>query len=191
MSERALFLDRDGVINELVFYPSPGEWEAPRSVADLEMRSGVAAAIKRANERGWLVFLVTNQPSFAKGKCTRESLEQVHARVLELLKRDGATITEAFVCFHHPESIVPGYGACECRKPSPFFIRRAAAKYDVDLSRSWMVGDQATDIETGRAGGCKTALVEYEHSEPKREGAEPDLVCADLNAFVQMVVDAS
>lgn len=191
MSRRALFLDRDGIVNELVFYPSPGEWEAPRSVDDLTMRPGAAAAIRRANEHGWLVFLVTNQPSFAKGKCTLESLQAVHARVLEELTRGGATITEAFVCFHHPESAVAGYGACQCRKPSPFFIRSAAKTYGLDLARSWMAGDQATDIETGRRAGCKTALVEYEHSESKREGAEPDLVCADLNAFVQMIVDGS
>jgi D-glycero-D-manno-heptose 1,7-bisphosphate phosphatase len=191
MSRRALFLDRDGIVNELVFYPDTGEWEAPRRATDLKMRPDVAAAIRRASEAGWLVFLITNQPSFAKGKCTLESLQAVHARVLEELKRDGAAIAEAFVCFHHPESVVAGYGACECRKPSPFFIRSAAKKYDLDLAGSWMVGDQATDIETGRRAGCKTALVEYEHSESKREGAEPDLVCADLNAFVQMIVDGS
>jgi D-glycero-D-manno-heptose 1,7-bisphosphate phosphatase len=114
----------------------------------------------------------------------------VHSHLLQALERESARITEAFVCFHHPDSRLPGYGACECRKPSPFFIRTAAEKYDLDLARSWMVGDQLTDVETGRRAGCKTALVEYEHSEPKRQGTTPDLVCADLNEFVRIIVDA-
>lgn len=189
MKQRALFLDRDGVVNELVHYPTPGEWEAPRSLADLRILPRAIDAIRRASDHGWLIFLVTNQPSFAKGKCSLESLQAVHEAVLEALNRGGAQITEAFVCFHHPESRLPGYGACECRKPSPFFLRSAAEKYDIDLGQSWMVGDQYTDMETGRRAGCKTALVEYEHSETKRNGAKPDLVCADLSEFVQTIVD--
>src|SRR5512138_1851345 len=115
---KALFLDRDGVVDELVWYPSTGEWEAPRSVRDLRMRSGVAEALREANRAGWLIFLITNQPSFAKGKCRLEDLEQVHGRVVEELSRAGVTITDSYVCWHHPDAVVEGYGRCECRKPS-------------------------------------------------------------------------
>lgn len=187
MKNRALFCDRDGVVNEPVYYPSHGEWEAPRDVADLHMREGAAAALREANARGWLVFLITNQPSYAKGKCPLEALQRVHERVLEILALANVTITEAFVCYHHPTSTIPGFGACECRKPSPWFIRQAAASYDVDLGRSWMAGDQGTDIEAGRRAGCRTALIEYEHSEPKRGSLEADIVCADLAELVHTI----
>ena len=182
---RALFLDRDGVIDELVFYPSHQEWESPRHVRDLRMRPGVAGALKTASRAGWLLFIITNQPSFAKGKCPLEDLEEVHERVLANLREDGVTITDSYVCYHHPESKLDGYGVCECRKPRPYFIREAAKKYDVDLSRSWMVGDQETDVVTGINAGCRTALLNYEHSSDKRGTTQPDLVCNDLAEFVR------
>ena len=177
---RALFLDRDGILNELVFYPSHGEWESPRSVRDLKMRTGFGEPLKQAIRAGWLLFVITNQPSYAKGKCALEELEDVHARVMGELERSGVRITEDFVCYHHPESKLDGFGACDCRKPSPFFIREAAKIHDLDLSRSWMVGDQDTDVVTGINAGCRTALLNYEHSADKRGKTKPDLVCNDL-----------
>ena len=182
---RALFLDRDGVVNDLVYYPSHDEWESPRHVSDLRIRPGVTAALLDLISRDWMVFLITNQPSFAKGKCPLADLQEVHEEVLERLRADGVLITDSYVCYHHPQSVVEGYGDCECRKPSPFFIRKAARDYDVDLSRSWMAGDQGTDIAAGRAAGVQTALLEYEHSQAKRGAVAPDLVCASLAELVR------
>lgn len=182
---RALFLDRDGVVDDLVFYPSHGEWESPRNVRDLRMREGAADALKEASRAGWLLFLITNQPSYAKGKCPLDDLQQVHARVLDELTRAGVPITRDYICFHHPESKLDGFGVCECRKPSPFFIREAARTYGIDLSRSWMVGDQDTDVVTGINAGCRTALLKYEPSADKRGTTKPDLICADLAELVR------
>lgn len=181
----ALFCDRDGVLTELVHYPSHDEWEAPRSVADLRFRPGAIEALRQLNRIGWPVFVITNQPSYAKGKCPLEDLEAVQRRVMETLEREGVRIADAYVCYHHPESVVAGFGACECRKPSPFFIREAARAHDLDLPGSWMAGDQDTDIETGHRAGCRTALIEYEHSESKRGSREADIVCADLAELVR------
>lgn len=182
---RALFLDRDGVLDELVFYPSHGEWESPRHLNDLKMRDGIAEPLEQATRDGWLLFIITNQPSYAKGKCPLEDLQEVHARVLDELKRAGVTITEDYVCYHHPESKLEGFGPCQCRKPSPFFIREAAKRYDVDLGRSWMVGDQDTDVVTGINAGLRTALLNYARSANKRGNTRPDLICADLPDFVR------
>lgn len=182
---RALFLDRDGVVDELVFYPSHNEWESPRRLADLRMIPGAADALKQANRAGWMLFLITNQPSYAKGKCRLEELQQVHARVLDDLTRSGVEITDAFVCYHHPQSKVEGFGACQCRKPSPYFIREAARKYELDLKRSWMVGDQDADVVTGINAGVGTALLRYAHSSAKRGATKPDLVCDDLAELVR------
>ena len=184
---RGLFLDRDGVVAELVYYPSHDEWESARHLHDLRMLSGATEALKEANRSGWLVFLITNQPSYAKGKCPLEDLQRVHQQILDNLRGDGVVITDSFVCYHHPQSKIEGFGPCECRKPRPFFLREAARKHDIDLARSWMAGDQATDIEAGRAAGCRTALIKYEHSGNKRGTIEPDLVCADLGELVRRI----
>ncbi len=189
--KHALFLDRDGVVTDLVYYPSHDEWEAPRNVRDLHIRNGVVEPLREASRAGWLIFLITNQPSYAKEKCPLEDLQEVHLRVLEELGKAGVAITESYVCYHHPESKIPGFGPCDCRKPSPHFLKEAALRYDVDLGSSWMVGDQDTDVVTGINAGCRTALLKYEHSSGKRGSAKPDVVCADLAELVRYVVDGS
>lgn len=188
---KALFLDRDGVIDDLVFYSDTGEWEAPRHVRELHVRPGAAEALREAARAGFLIFLITNQPSYAKRKCPLEDLEAVHARVVDELARSGVKVTESYVCFHHPESTIEGYGRCECRKPSPFFIWEAARSYGIDLRESWMIGDQETDVVTGINAGCRTALLKYEHSSSKRGSAQPDVVSTDLAELVRQIVHGS
>jgi D-glycero-D-manno-heptose 1,7-bisphosphate phosphatase len=188
---RALFLDRDGVVNDLVFYPSHGEWESPRTLADLHVRENVFEPLRELNRSGWLIFLITNQPSYAKEKCRLEDLQEVHVRVLDELAKADVKVTESYVCYHHPESKIAGFGPCQCRKPSPHFLREAARRYDVDLASSWMAGDQDTDVVTGINAGCRTALLKYEHSSGKRGSAKPDVVCADLADLVRYIVHGS
>ncbi len=184
MRQRALFLDRDGIVNDLVFYPSHGEWESPRELADLRLRPDAIQSLLAAQRAGWLLFLITNQPSYAKGKCSLESLKRVHQSLLDELARAGVNIKASYVCYHHPDSTIEGFGACDCRKPSPQSLLAASREHDIDLARSWMIGDQAMDIETGRRAGCRTALVEYEHSQAKRGGSKPDLVSASLAELI-------
>ncbi|PYQ26774.1 MAG: HAD family hydrolase [Acidobacteria bacterium] len=162
---RAIFLDRDGVLDELVFYKSSGEWEAPRRLSDLQMID-VRASLQRLVDAGWLLFIVTNQPSHAKGKATRDDLETVHG---EILRRLNGLITRSYVCFHQADD------GCDCRKPSPRFLREAAQEFNIDLSQSWMVGDQDTDLACGRAAGTHVALVEHPRSANKRGAITPEV----------------
>lgn len=179
---RALFLDRDGTVNHLVYYAQSREWEAPRTVADLQMIAGAGEPLRRLAQAGWMLFIVTNQPSFAKGKTSREALLAVNDRVVELLGDAGAPITRSWICLHHPEGIVPEVsGVCECRKPAIGSLREAERQFGVDVSRSWMVGDQDSDILCGKAAGCRTALLEHPGSGNKRGAVEPDLRCASLD----------
>lgn len=171
---RALFLDRDGVLDELVYYESSAEWESPRRLADLRMIDGVAEPLQRMVDAGWLLFIVTNQPSAAKGKTSIEELREVHAAVVERL---GVAIAHSYQCFHHPDD------RCACRKPSPHFLREAARDFDLDLEQSWMIGDQDTDLACGRAAGCRVALIESAGSAHKRGHIEPDLRAASLGAI--------
>jgi len=176
---RALFLDRDGVLDELVFYESSGEWESPRRLADLRMIEGVAEPLQRMADAGWLLFIVTNQPSAAKGKTTIEELREVHAAVVERL---GVPIARSYPCFHHPDD------RCECRKPSPYFLSEAARDFDVDLAQSWMIGDQDSDLACGRAAGCRVALIESEGSGHKRGEIDPDVRVRDLGEVIGVIL---
>ena len=180
--KRALFLDRDGILDELVFYPSHDEWEAPRRVEDVRMIEGIREPLQRLAGAGWLLFIVTNQPSAAKGKTSLEELREVHEAVVANL---GLPVARSYQCFHHPDD------RCTCRKPSPYFLHQAERDFGVDLARSWMVGDQDSDLLCGRAAGCKVALIEHRGSEHKRGAIEPDLRVKDLSELASALIPTS
>ena len=176
---RALFLDRDGIVDDLVFYPSSGEWEAPRRLDDLVMIAGVSEPLWRFVDAGWLLFLVTNQPNVAKGKATAEDVQAVNDMVVRELQ---VPIARSYICVHQASD------ACSCRKPSPLFLQAAARDFDVDLPQSWMVGDQDSDLLCGRNAGCKVALIEHPGSAHKRGNVEPDLRVKNLAELASLLV---
>ena len=178
---RALFLDRDGVLDDLVYHQDTGGWEAPRLPAEVQLRPGVVEALRRAAEADWAIFVVSNQPDAAKGNTTRDALDRVHAEVLKQL--GDAPIREFFYCFHRAED------RCLCRKPQPYFVLEAAKQYGIDLGQSWFVGDTDADVECGRRAGCRTALLQYPHSGSKQGKERPDLVCRDLDHFVRSLLE--
>jgi D-glycero-D-manno-heptose 1,7-bisphosphate phosphatase len=174
--KKALFLDRDGVLDDLVQQEN-GEWGAPLGPEQVRLLPGVIEALRLASEDGWLIFVVSNQPDAAKGKTTYETLRAAHERLLALL--GDAPVTEFFYCYHRAED------RCACRKPEPFFVLEAARRYEIDLAQSWFVGDVDTDIECGHRAGCRTALLEYPYSSSRRGTQRPDWVCRDLGHFVR------
>lgn len=177
--KRALFLDRDGIVDDLVFYEDFGEWEAPRRVDDLTMIDGIREPLQRFVDAGWLLFIVTNQPNVAKGKATAEDVEAVNDAVVRAL---AVPVARSYICFHQASD------ACECRKPSPYFLTEAAREFDVDLEGSWMVGDQDSDLLCGRNAGCRVALIEHRGSAHKRGKVEPDLRVKDLDELATVLV---
>ncbi len=189
---RAVFLDRDGVLNELVSDPVSGAPESPLQVADVQLLEGAAAAAARLAGAGFVLVCVSNQPAAAKGRVSVEQLRAVHGRVVHLLEQCGVTFALSRLCMHHPEGVVsPLAGACRCRKPQPGMLLDAAAVLGVDLGASWMIGDTDTDIVAGRAAGCRTALVEYAGSAHKRRGeAQADLSVVSLSAAVASILTA-
>ena len=177
---KALFLDRDGVLDDLVFHEDTGGYEAPRNAGEVRIRPNAREALRRAADDGWLLFVVSNQTDAAKGHTTRDALRAAHERIVTEL--GNPPITEFFYCFHRAED------GCRCRKPQPFFVLEAAKRYDINLADSWFVGDVDTDIECGKRAGCKTALLQYPHSGSKRGAPQADLVCRDLDHFVRAIV---
>lgn len=154
--QKAIFLDRDGTINQYVGFL--------RDIEEFELIDGVAEAIRRINRSEYLTIVVSNQPVIARGEVTWEELREIHRKMQTLLGEKGAYIDDIFVCPHHPDSGFPGeikqYKiVCDCRKPKPGLLRQAARKYNIDLTQSWMIGDSERDMEAGRSAGCRTVML--------------------------------
>ena len=148
----AIFLDRDGVVIEDAHYVGTPE--------RVRLLPGAAEAVVELNRAGWPVVIVTNQAGVARGLFPAAAVERVHAHLRELLAGYRARVEAFYFCPHHPEGEVADYRrACECRKPQPGMLRRAAAELGLDLAASWMVGDRASDLEAGAAAGTRTVLV--------------------------------
>jgi D-glycero-D-manno-heptose 1,7-bisphosphate phosphatase len=161
-TRRAVFLDRDGVINRNVF--NPGTFESPHDPRDLVVVPGAAASLQRLRDANFLLCLVSNQPDHALGKADLATLAAIHRQLETTLGTDGIAFDAVYYCYHHPRGITPGYsGPCECRKPSPYFLFTARSAFNIDLTHSWMVGDRATDIACGQAAGVKTIRVAADH----------------------------
>lgn len=154
--QKAVFVDRDGTINKHVGFL--------KKIDQFELIDGVAEAFREINKLGYLIIVVTNQPVIARGDVSIEELEMIHMKMETLLGQKGAYIDGLYYCPHHPdkgfEGERPEYKVeCSCRKPKPGLILQAAAKYNIELKESWMVGDGINDIAAGRNAGCKTAYI--------------------------------
>jgi D-glycero-D-manno-heptose 1,7-bisphosphate phosphatase len=175
----AVFIDRDGTLTEEVGYVNHPD--------RLRLLPRSAEAIRRLNAAGVPAVVVTNQAGIARGYFSEDVLNAVNASLVAQLAAGGARLDGIYACLHHPTEGAPPYRArCECRKPLPGLLTRAAAELDLDLSRSVMVGDKASDLVPGRAVGARTALVltgygrgEWEYRRA-RFPVMPDHVAADL-----------
>ncbi|MGA2162778.1 MAG: HAD family hydrolase [Methanoregula sp.] len=185
----AVFLDRDGVINKLVLNMVIREYEPPHSVEDLVLFPDAIQSLRDLQDAGFALFLVSNQPDYAKGKTTLEQIRAVHERFDHLLKSEGILFRDYYYCYHHPNGIVPEYSfACECRKPKPYFLLKAARDYGIDLTVSWMVGDRDTDIACGKAAGTRTILILEPHSAGSRGSECPDYRAENLMDAVRIIL---
>lgn len=187
----AAFIDRDGVINDLIFNPKTGENESPHYLKDLKLIPSAIDGLKMLQKAGFQLFVVSNQPSYAKGKTTLEEIKAIGDEVRKTLEKAGVNVREFFYCYHHPQGIVPEYsGECDCRKPKPYFLVKAAEQFSLDLRKSWMVGDQDTDVQCGQNAGCKTVLLTNPDSAAKRGKSKPTLTAADLKMAAEMIMAA-
>ncbi len=155
-SQKAIFLDRDGTINEYVGFL--------RDIQEFRLLPDAAEAIREINASGYLAIVVTNQPVIARGEVTRDELEMIHRKMQTLLGQEGAYLDGIYYCPHHPhkgyEGEIPELKIeCDCRKPKPGMLLKAAEDYHIDLHASWMIGDGENDIRAGKAAECKTALI--------------------------------
>lgn len=159
----AVFLDRDGTINQEVGYI--------RDLDNLALIPGAAEAIRQLNQMGIPVVVVTNQSGVARGYYPESWMEQLHGRLKTLLAAEDAQLDGVYYCPHLPDGEVPEYSFdCDCRKPEPGMLEQAAKDLNLDLSRSFMIGDKATDIDVGLRVGCKTILLRSGYGEQVLKG---------------------
>ena len=186
MKRRAVFIDRDGTISEEVGYVNhPSRYRVFPYAAE---------AIKRLNEANLLAILITNQAGVARGYFTEDVIGSVHGLLAQELERGGARLDAVYYCPHHPTvGQAPYRFDCDCRKPRPGLIRRAADEFDIDLANSWMVGDRYSDTELARNAGTRAALVlsgygrgEWEYQRAAWQH-QPDLVAENLLAAVERI----
>ena len=173
LSSKAVFLDRDGVINRAVVRnrnPYP-----PDTLKELEIFPDVPVALNLLKERGFLLIIVTNQPDVARGKQKRESVEEMHSFLKNQLPLD-----DIFVCWHGQD------GECECRKPLPGMLIQAAEKYGIDFQQSYLIGDRWKDIEAGKTAGCKTIFLDYHYNELLR--SQPDFTTNSTQEATEWIV---
>jgi D-glycero-D-manno-heptose 1,7-bisphosphate phosphatase len=188
----AVFVDRDGVINELVRDPGTGRPESPLRVADVRLIARAAGALRLLAGAGWRLVGVSNQPGAAKGTISLDELHAIQARVVALLAAEDVRFDDFRLCLHHPEGTVPELsGPCDCRKPAPGMLLASAGELGLDLGASWMIGDTDGDVQAGRAAGCRTILVEHPDSAHKRTAQlQPDAVVTDLTAAARIILGA-
>jgi D-glycero-D-manno-heptose 1,7-bisphosphate phosphatase len=171
----AIFLDRDGIINRAVV--REGKPYAPDRVQDVEILPGIITSLQRLAGCGYVFIGITNQPDVARGLQSRPVVESINKLILSRLP-----IREIFVCYHDNAD------DCACRKPKPGLILQAAKKYNLELSKSWMIGDRWKDVAAGQAAGLKTVFVDYQYAETYK-GAKADFVVHDTVALADIILE--
>ena len=170
----AVFLDRDGVLNEPVV--RDGRPYPPAGVEQLIVVPDAEASLARLKQHGFILIVVTNQPDVQRGTCSLAVVESINKRLAQTLPLD-----DFFTCYHDDSD------HCDCRKPLPGLFIKAAAKHEIDLARSYMIGDRWRDIDAGAAAGCRTILIDRHYDECAPQ-SKPDYVAQSLSAACDWIL---
>ena len=189
---RAVFLDRDGLINEIIFHREMGIIETPFTPAQFRMKPRVAESIRRINRLGYKAIVTSNQPGVALGHFSLSTLRTITRKMIRELGRKGAHLDGIYYCLHHPDK---GSGRfrrkCSCRKPKAGLLIRAARELGIDLKKSYMIGDSILDVQAGRLAGCTTLLTAHLKCDlchlMSRRRIRPHYLVKDLSAAVNKI----
>ena len=191
-NSRAVFLDRDGVLNELIYYPDEGRVGSPMSARQLRVSKFMPETLKEIKSHGYKLIVISNQPGVARKQFTFKELEKMNDKIKKELSRSGVYLDGEYYCLHHPRALIKKYRLnCNCRKPKPGLLLQAAKDHKLDLSKSFFVGDALSDVKAGKAAGCKTVLIgsmtDLLNRVIKKEHAEPDYMVASLKEVVSLL----
>jgi len=185
----AVFFDRDGTLNEEVEFLSAPE--------QLRLIPGASEAVRTVNERGFVACVISNQSGVARGLFPESALVPIHAKLVQELGSRGAHLDRIYYCPHHPTEGIPPYNVdCACRKPKPGMLRQAEGELQVDLRRSYVIGDRLADILAGRSVGARGILVltgygEIARQESRAQGVLPDFIAASVSEAVEFILHES
>ena len=189
----AVFLDRDGVLNDLVYNKEEGHIGSPFRASQLRVFPYTGSTVKRLrDELGYKVVVISNQPGVAKRQFAYAELEKMNRKVRSAVTEAGSSFDAEYYCLHHPNAVIAKYRLdCDCRKPKPGLILQAAKDYDIDLKESYFVGDALIDVKSGKRAGCKTVLVGHTTtfltSMMEKEDATPDYMVASLKEVPDLI----
>lgn len=189
--EPAVFLDRDGVINYNALNSLTGQWESPHHLQDFQLFPWAIQALRKLQKNKFKLFLISNQPGYAKGKATLKEIKAIADKLNSVFVENKIFFTEYFYCYHHPAGVVAKLAVeCSCRKPGIAFIQEAEKKYSLSLNSSWMIGDRDSDISCGRRAGIKTVLIvnAQELSAKKAGQSTPDFKADNLSEAVNIII---
>ena len=175
-ARRAVFLDRDGVLNQNTVHN--GRPYAPKRTEDFVLLPKVGEAVQQLRAAGFVIIVATNQPDVGAGLQTRETVDSMHERL-----RREVLVDDIRVCFHVDKD------NCGCRKPKPGLLLDAAKVHSIELSQSWMIGDRWRDVRAGQAAGCRTVFIDYDYAEPRPD--RPDVIVRSLVEAVPFVISSS
>jgi len=182
---KAVFLDRDGVLNEIVYYDDHGILDSPSTIDQLRIFPWVGEAIEILHSVGYKIIIVSNQPGIAKRHFSQETFGAITDTMRKEIAKQGASIDAEYYCLHHPDAKIDAMKIdCACRKPKPGLLLRAAEDMNIILSESWMIGDGLIDVKAGKSAGCKAVLLGRMKCElcflMDEMDAKPDIIASNL-----------
>ena len=187
-----VFLDRDGVINQMVYDSEFGLVDSPANPKQFCVLPGVPEAIAKLNQLGFLVVVITNQPGIAKGRFSDKLLCEMNNKMKYEIGQSDGVLDGIYCCLHHPESVISELNLkCDCRKPKPGLLLKAARDLDIDLNHSFMVGDGITDVQAGQSAGVQTLFVSsrkcYICDQLSEQETDPDYIVKNLPEAVYVI----
>ncbi|MBX7043525.1 MAG: HAD-IIIA family hydrolase [Ignavibacteria bacterium] len=189
---KAVFLDRDGTLNKLVYDGQRSESHPPFFPEDLILLEGAEEALHRLISEGYLLFVITNQPDHAKGKTALENIKAVEDNFKLIMKRKGVALAGYYACYHHPEGVETEYAIkCGCRKPGTLFVDKAVNEFDIDRGASWFVGDRVSDVECGRRSGMRTVLLTGGQDEHLSQSVNATVTAQSLSIAAELITQAN
>lgn len=192
---KAVFYDRDGIILKLIYDNENGRIETAKNPSQIDFIPGIFELLKHTAALGYKNIITSNQAGVGLQKISEENFNAVKTDMTNILKNAGAVIDAQYYCFHHPSASLEKYRSdCDCRKPKPGMLLQAAKENDIDVTRSWMIGDSVNDVLAGHSAGCKTILVanllESEYLrllEKELQGIKPDFMVKTLEEIINII----